>query len=125
MILQRVTFTEADRNASSVDDFYYRGYEEKLQGKKGTGVRRLAADMIRKGHILERFLVLKNNGCTLEIYTIFKDQQSYDFFINHKLTTGAKDFWQGRNWEKTVEIFDIKDFLSVKSVLSNLKPLHE
>lgn len=125
MILQKVTFIEEGRNASSVDDFYYRGYEEKLQGKKGTGVRRLSADMIRKGNILERFLILKDNGCTLEIYTVFKDKQSYDFFINHKLTTHAKDFWQGRNWKKTVEIIDITNFLSVKSVISDLRPLNE
>ena len=52
MIFQKVTFVEEGRNASSVDDFYYRGYEEKLKGKKGTGVRRVAADMIRDGKSL-------------------------------------------------------------------------
>lgn len=125
MILQKVTFIEEGRNAVNVDDFYYRGYEEKLKGKKGTGVRRVAADMIREGKILERFLVLKNNGNILEIYTIFRDKQSYDEFINHQLTKGAKDFWEGRKWIKTVEIFDISDFLSVKSILPRMKPLNE
>lgn len=125
MIFQKVTFVEEGRNASSVDDFYYRGYEEKLKGKKGTGVRRVAADMIRDGKILERFLVLKNNGNSLEIYTIFRDKQSYDEFINHQLTKKSKDFWEEREWVKTVEMFDITDFLSVNSILSNLKPLNE
>jgi hypothetical protein len=125
MILQKVTFHEPNRNVSSVDDFYYKGYEEKLQGKKGTGVRRVAADMIRTGRILERFLILKNNGCTLEIYTIFKDQDSYDFFTNHKIILAAREFWKDRNWEKSIETINIDNFLSVKPLISDLKPLDE
>ena len=83
MILQKVIFEEKNRNGTSVDDFYYRGLEEKLQGKKGTGVRALAADFIRQGRILDRFLILDETGCKLEIYTFFKDEESFSEFINH------------------------------------------
>ena len=117
MILQKVTFFHKDRNAVSVDDFYYRGYEDKLMGKKGTGVRRVAAELIKQGKILDRFLVLLDNGCRLEIHTIFKDRSALEEFISHDITDSARDFWKDREWVKTVELIEIKDFLSVRSKL--------
>ena len=47
MIMQKVTLTHKDRNAKTVDEFYYKDMEEQLAGKKGTGVRALAGDFIR------------------------------------------------------------------------------
>jgi len=113
MILQKVTFDHPGRNASTVDDFYYRGYEEKLSGKKGTGVRRLAAEFIKRGKIIDRFLILDDTGCKLEIYTFFKDEQCFQEFINHPITLSAKDFWEGRAWTRTIVKIEVSDYLNV------------
>lgn len=113
MILQKVVFEHTNRNAVSVDDFYYRGYEEKLGDRKGTGVRKLSADFIRRGKIVDRFLILDKTGCRLEIYTFFKDEQSFQEFINHPITEAARDFWEGRDWTRTVEKLTVADYLNV------------
>jgi hypothetical protein len=123
MILQKITFEEENRNGKSVDDFYYRGLEEKLQGKKGTGVRALAADFIRQGKILDRFLILDETGCKLEIYTFFKDNESFDEFVKHPINQHAKVFWENRKWRRTVEKITITDFLNVRNRLEHIKSI--
>ena len=123
MILQKVIFEEKNRNGTSVDDFYYRGLEEKLRGKKGTGVRALAADFIRQGRILDRFLILDETGCKLEIYTFFKDEESFAEFIDHPINQNAKMFWQDRDWQRTVTKTVIADFLNVRNRLGQLKSI--
>lgn len=115
MILQKIIFVEENRNATSVDDFYYRGYEDKLNGKLGTGVRKLAADFIREGKIIDRFLILDKTGCSLEIYTFFKDEESFNEFINHPISFEAKEFWEGRNWKRIATVEKVNDFLNVRS----------
>ncbi len=57
MIMQKTTITHKNRNAKTVDEFYYAGMEEQLAGQQGTGVRLLAGDFIRQGKVLDRFLV--------------------------------------------------------------------
>jgi hypothetical protein len=121
MILQKVTFTEKNKNAETVDDFYYRNMEDKLNGRKGTGVRNLAADFMREGKILERFLVLKDDGCVLEIYTIFKTMDDLNEFTFHPISVKARDFWSEKNWTRSIEVFPINDFLNVKNKLVDLK----
>lgn len=123
MILQKITFEEENRNGKSIDDFYYRGYEEKLQGKKGIGVRALATDFIRQGKILDRFLILNNTGCKLEIYTFFKDEESFDEFIKQPIVQHAKVFWEDRKWHRTVEKAIVVDFLNVRNRLQHFKSI--
>lgn len=113
MILQKVVFEHQNRNAISVDDFYYRGYEEKLGDRKGTGVRGLAAAFIKQGKIIDRFLILDQTGCRLEIYTFFKDENSFQEFVNHPIALAARDFWAGRNWTRTIEKIEVADYLNV------------
>jgi hypothetical protein len=55
--MQKVTFKHVDRNATTIDDFYYRNIQDKLNGKKGTGVRVLAAEFIKLGKALDRFVI--------------------------------------------------------------------
>lgn len=123
MILQKITFEEENRNGKSIDDFYYRGYEEKLQGKKGIGVRALATDFIRQGKILDRFLILNDTGCKLEIYTFFKDEESFDEFIKQPIVQHAKVFWEDRKWHRTVEKSIVVDFLNVRNRLQHFKSI--
>jgi hypothetical protein len=121
MILQKVTITHPSRNATSIDDFYYRGYEEQLGGRLGTGVRKLAADFIREGKILDRYLILRDSGCTLEIYTLFINRSALNEFTEHPIRKTSRDFWQDRDWDMTMDIINVQEFMSVKSLIESLK----
>jgi hypothetical protein len=120
MILQKVTFKHLNRNATTIDDFYYRNIEDKLNGKKGTGVRLLSAEFIRQGKALDRFIILKDDGCTLETYMIFRSMEDLNEFIKHPVTQRASDVFIDKGWSKTVEIYPINDYLNVKDRLTDL-----
>lgn len=120
MILQKITLNHPDRNATTVDEFYYKDLDEKLNGKKGTGVRALAAEFIRTGKALDRFILLKNQGCTLETYMIFTSVENLNEFINHPITKKAGDFFAEKGWSKTIEIQPIDDYLNVRTKLEEL-----
>jgi hypothetical protein len=120
MILQKVTFKHTGRNATSVDDFYYRDITDKLNGRKGTGVRSLAADFIRQGKALDRFLILKDDGCTLESYMIFKDMECLNEFSRHPINLRAANIFADKGWSKTVEVLPIQDYLNVRDRLDDL-----
>jgi hypothetical protein len=121
MILQKVTIRQPNRNATSVDDFYYRGYEQQLDGRKGTGVRKLAADMIREGKILDRYLILRDGGCVLEIYTLFVNRDALNEFTDHPIRKTSREFWQDREWDMSMDIVNVQEFMSVKSRIESLK----
>ena len=121
MILQQVTIRQPGRNATSVDDFYYRGYEDQLAGRKGTGVRKLAADFIREGKILDRYLILRDGGCTLVIYTIFVNRDALNEFTDHPIRKTSREFWQDREWDMSMDIVNVQEFMSVKNRLESLK----
>lgn len=121
MILQKITFVEKNKNAKTVDDFYYRELEEKLQGKQGTGVRNLSADFIRSGKIVNRFLILKEEGSTLEVYTIFKTMADLNEFNDHPISVEARKFWEDKCWNRTIEIYPIEDYLDIRHRLDRLK----
>lgn len=120
MIMQKVTFKHSNRNASTIDDFYYRGIENKLEGKKGTGVRLLSADFIRQGKALDRFVILKDEGCTLETYMIFRNMEDLNEFIKHPISQRASNIFIDKGWSKTVEVYPIDDYLNVKDNLTDL-----
>jgi hypothetical protein len=120
MIMQKVIFKHLNRNASTIDDFYYRNIEDKLNGKKGTGVRALAAEFIRQGKALDRFIILKDDGCTLETCMIFRSMEDLNEFIKHPVTQRANDIFIDKGWSKTVEIYPINDYLNVKDRLTDL-----
>jgi hypothetical protein len=118
MILQKTIIIEKNKNAISVDDFYYRGMDEKLNGKKGTGVRGLAATFIKLGKILDRYLILRDEGCTLEIYTIFNTMEDLNEFTQHPIAVNARNFWVEQNWYKSTEVIPIQDYLTVRNRVS-------
>jgi len=120
MIMQKVTITHKDRNAKTVDEFYYKDMEEQLAGKKGTGVRALAGDFIRQGKALDRFLILKDNGCVLESYILFKTVEDLNEFSNHPVSIGARSFFAEKGWTRTIEIYPVDDYLNVRDRLHRL-----
>lgn len=123
MIMQKTTYVHKNRNAKTVDEFYYRGMEDQLNGLKGTGIRLLAADFIRKGRILSRFIVLKDEGCVLEIHTLFADFDAINDFNSHPLTLKAKKFFSDKPWTVTNEIYPVTDYMNVGSMLDQLPDL--
>ncbi len=125
MIMQKVTFKHLDRNATTIDDFYYRNIEDKLNGKKGTGVRLLSAEFIRQGKALDRFIILKDDGCTLETYMIFRSMEDLNEFIKHPVTQRASEIFAEKRWSKTVEIYPIDDYLNIKDQLNDLPEVGE
>jgi hypothetical protein len=120
MIMQKVTFKHFDRNATTIDDFYYRNIEDKLNGKKGTGIRVLAAEFIKLGKALDRFVILKDDGCTLETVMIFRSMEDLNEFIKHPISQRASNIFIDKGWTKTVETYPINDYLNVKDHLTNL-----
>ena len=114
MIVHKQEITEVNRNATSVDDFYYR--ETEYEDLGGTGIRKLAAEFFRDGKLVDRTIILKNNGCTLEIVSIFKNRKYYIEFLDNSLHIEALKFFQDRNWHVTSETYEISDLLSVKSM---------
>ena len=114
MIIFKQEITEDNRNATSVDDFYYRGTEYESGG--GTGIRGLSAQYLRDRKIIDRQIVLKNNGCTLEITTIFKDRQSMREFFAEDLHKAAGDFFEDRHRTMKSEMYEIQDELSIRTL---------
>jgi hypothetical protein len=123
MIMQKTTYVHKNRNAKTVDEFYYRGMEGRLNGLKGTGIRLLAADFIRKGRILSRSIILKDEGCVLEIHTLFADFDAINDFNSHPYTLKAKKFFSDKPWTVTNEIYPVDDYMNVGSMLDQLPEL--
>lgn len=110
MILLKITFIEPNRNAVSIDDFYYRGYQDQLKNPQGTGVRALVKQMISDKKILCRNIFLSDNGNKLEVLTVFADENALNEFLNHELVLYSNQLWQNRSWHKTREIFNLDDY---------------
>jgi hypothetical protein len=120
MIMQKTTITDKNKNAKTVDEFYYTGMEEQLAGQQGTGVRLLAGDFMRQGKVLDRFLILRDNGCVLEIYMLFNTAADLTEFINHPVTLASKVFFSNKPWTIITEQYPIDDYLSVRGRLNQL-----
>lgn len=121
MIVQKITFTDRSRSSSNIDQFYYEGLENKLQGRLGTGVRNLSADFIRQGKILDRFLMLNKMGNSLEVFTIFKDRNCFEEFNDHPINLAAKKFFSDKEWDIEAQIYHLNDYLNVRDRLNSLK----
>ena len=113
MIIFKQEITEDNRNATSVDDFYYRDTEYETGG--GTGVRTLSAQYLRDRKIIDRQLILKNNGCTLEITTMFTDRQSMREFLAEDVHKAAGDFFENRCRTMKTEMYEVQDELSIRT----------
>lgn len=113
MIVYKQEFTEEGKNAKSIQDFWYRGSEFEESG--GTGIRGLARQYMRERKVVDRRLILKNNGCTLEITTIFRDKDCFDAFMQEDLHNDSRQFFRSRSWRITAEIYEIADELSIRS----------
>ena len=114
MIVYKQEVTEEGKHATSIQDFYYRGSEYESDG--GTGIRGLARKYLRERKIIDRHLILKNNGCTLEITTIFKDRESLTSFMKEDLHDDARQFFDDRSWNVKIEIYEIVEELSIRSL---------
>ena len=113
MIVYKQELTEEGKNAKSIQDFWYRGSEFEESG--GTRVRGLARQYMRERKVVDRRLILKNNGCTLEITTIFRDKDCFDAFMQENLVNDSRQFFSSRSWKITAEIYEIADELSIRS----------
>ena len=120
MIMQKTTVTHKDRNAKTVDEFNYRDMDSQLAGANGTGVRYLAGDFIRQGKALERFVMLKDDGCVLEIYMLFKSIEYLNEFHAHPISIRAKSIFAKKTWSITTEQYPVNDFLNIRTMLDQL-----
>ena len=114
MIVYKQEITDKNRNATSIQDFYYRGSEFEESG--GTGIRGLARKYLSERKIIDRQLILKNDGCTLEIITIFRDKSDLDSFMKEELHDNARQFFKDRRWHVNIEIYEIVEELSIRSL---------
>lgn len=114
MIVYKQEITDKNRNATSIQDFYYRGSEFEESG--GTGIRGLARKYLSERKIIDRQLILKNDGCTLEIITIFRDKSDLDSFMKEELHNNARQFFKDRRWHVNIEIYEIVEELSIRSL---------
>mgnify|MGYP000172395447 FL=1 len=114
MIVHKHEITQKDRNASSIQDFYYRGTEFEETG--GTGIRGLAKKYLKERKIIDRRLVLKDNGCALEITTIFKNKDCFLEFMQEDRHNDAKTFFKDKEWCTKTEVYEITEELSIKTV---------
>ena len=102
------------RNATSVDDFFYRDYDmSTLPHPQGTGVRGLATSFIHQGKMVARYVCLLEGGDVLQTVNIFTSEETYNEFSNHSVARAAKDIWKDRDWEVTKEIVRCMDMVDV------------
>ena len=120
MIMQKTTVTHKNRNAKTVDEFNYREMDSQLAGAAGTGVRYLAGDFIRQGKALDRFIVLKDDGCVLEIYMLFRSIEDLNEFNSHPISIRAKNIFAKKTWSIIIEQYPVNDFLNVRTMLDQL-----
>ena len=105
------------RQAKNIQEFYYKDTEYESPGPgQGTGVRDLARDYFRKGKIQERHLVLKDNGCTLEINTYFTTKKDYLDFCDEPVARESLRFFEDRNFKQLTELYEIQDELSFRKI---------
>lgn len=95
-LLYEIKVTEKNRFAKTVDEFFYPDVSL-LKGKKGTGVRGLAARYVREGKIVFRNVSLEENGNTVIIITLFRDNKFLEEFENEEESIFSKEFFTGRD----------------------------
>ena len=110
------TIIDKKRDATSIDDFYYRGLEDKLNGKLGTGIRTLAYTFIQESKILDRFLILNDIGDTLHITTVFKNKDFLQEFLWHPIMHEVNEIFSEKQWTFTSEIYPATGYLSVRNM---------
>lgn len=113
MIVYKQEVTEEGKNATSIRDFHYRDTEFEDVGSNG--MLALAERYLREKKIVDRRLLLKDNGCTLEIVTIFKDRKSFSEYMQEDLHKEAISFFENRNRFIKTESYEVVDEFSLKS----------
>jgi len=113
MIVYKQEITEEGKNATSIRDFHYRDTEYEKEGSNG--MLDLAGKYFRERKIIDRRLLLKDNGCTLEILTIFKDRKSFSEYMQEDLHKEAISFFENRNRLIKTESYEVIDETSLKS----------
>lgn len=113
MIVYKQEITEQGKDATSIQDFYYRGSQYEAEG--GTGIRGLARKYLGERKIIDRQLILKNNGCTLEITTIFKNNECMAEFMQEDLHNDARQFFNDKSWSVKIEIYEITDEINIRA----------
>tara|TARA_R110000851_G_scaffold321253_1_gene486508 strand:+ start:77 stop:484 length:408 start_codon:yes stop_codon:yes gene_type:complete len=116
MYVFKQTIIDLDnRQAKDIQDFYYRNTKYETAGpKQGTGVRDVARDYFRKRKILERHIMLKDGGNTLEINTYFESKKDYLEFSDEPIVREATRFFAERNFKVTTELYEIQAELSFR-----------
>lgn len=109
-----VTFRQPERQATTIDDFYYRGYDlSTFPYPTGTGSRGLAVEFMNNGKILARYGFLIEGGDTMRTVYIFSSEEAYHEFDNHPRVVTAKAMWEGRDWEWTKTVEHCVDFMDL------------
>ena len=104
-VVVTTTLHHPGRQATSVDDFLYRGYDmREFDSPAGTGVRGLAAEFIRSGKMISRYVYLLEGGDTLRSVNIYPTEKDYQDMCDHPITIAAKEIWANRGWERSVTI---------------------
>jgi len=110
------TLYDKNRSAKTIDEFYYKGLEEKLKGKQGTGLRLVAKEFINQGKIIDRYLILDGTGDSLEITTIFKNKQYLQEFLWHPVIVEANEIFNEKQWIFTSVISPANDYLTLHNL---------
>ena len=104
-VVVNTTLHHPGRQGTSVDDFLYRGYDmSQFQHPEGTGIRGLAAEFIRSGKMLARYVYLIDDGDTLRSINIYRSEEAYREMCEHPTTIAANNMWSDREWERTITI---------------------
>lgn len=109
-----VDVRQAGRQATTIDDFYYRGYDlSTFPYPKGVGSRIVAAEFITTRKIIARHTYLLEGGDAIRTVYVFASEEAYHEFDNHPVITKAKSIWEGREWEKTKTVEYCEDFMDL------------
>lgn len=115
VVQQIVRIYHLGRNATSVSDFYYRGYD--FDKEKGNGLRIFAKGMIKSGEIKERTVSLDENGEKLVTITIFRDVEAYKKWKNSDVLAKAMEDWGDRDWFMDEEVINCIEHISLTEEL--------
>lgn len=115
MVVQIVRIYHLGRDATSVNDFYYRGYD--FDKKDGNGLRNFAKSMIKNGEIKDRTVSLDANGEKLVTITVFRDIEAYRKWKKSDILAKVMKDWGDRDWFMDEEVIKCIEHISLSEQL--------